>query len=48
MRLLERDVVRFDPIVTHRFAAEQFEDAFELMATRNGTVAKVVLEHPAG
>jgi threonine dehydrogenase-like Zn-dependent dehydrogenase len=47
MRLLERDVVRFDPIVTHRFPAERFEDAFEVMNARSGTVAKVVLEHPA-
>jgi len=47
MRLLERDVVRFDPIVTHRFPVEHFDEAFELMTARDGAVAKVVLEHPS-
>ena len=47
MRVLEQGLVELDPIVTHRFPAEQFRDAFELMDNRNGVVAKVLLEHPA-
>lgn len=46
VRLLERGLVDLDPIVTHRFPADRFEDAFELMDNRAGVVAKVVLEHP--
>jgi threonine dehydrogenase-like Zn-dependent dehydrogenase len=45
VRLLDRGVVDFEPLVTHRFPAERFEDAFRLMDTREGVVAKVVLEH---
>jgi threonine dehydrogenase-like Zn-dependent dehydrogenase len=37
--------VDFDPIVTHRFPLEDFEQAFELMENRRGIVAKIVLEH---
>jgi len=47
MRVLEQGLVELDPIVTHRFPAELFRDAFELMNNRNGVVAKVLLEHPA-
>lgn len=43
--LLRERVVDLDPIVTHRFPLEQFEDAFALMDNRRGVVAKVVLEH---
>jgi 2-desacetyl-2-hydroxyethyl bacteriochlorophyllide A dehydrogenase len=47
--LLERGLVDLEPIVTHRFPAARFEDAFRLMDTREGVVAKVLLEHvPAG
>ncbi|HST24464.1 MAG TPA: alcohol dehydrogenase catalytic domain-containing protein [Gaiellaceae bacterium] len=41
--------VDLDPIVTHRFPLEEFEQAFELMENRTGVVAKIVLEHaPTG
>jgi L-iditol 2-dehydrogenase len=46
VRILERGLVDLDPIVTHRFPARRFEDAFALMDNREGVVAKVVLEHP--
>jgi threonine dehydrogenase-like Zn-dependent dehydrogenase len=47
VRLLEQGNVDLDPIVTHRFPAARFEDAFALMDERPGHVAKVVLEHVA-
>jgi len=47
VRLLEQGSVDLDPIVTHRFPAARFEDAFALMDERPGHVAKVVLEHVA-
>jgi threonine dehydrogenase-like Zn-dependent dehydrogenase len=37
--------IDLSPIVTHRFALEDFERAFELMEHREGIVAKIVLEH---
>jgi 2-desacetyl-2-hydroxyethyl bacteriochlorophyllide A dehydrogenase len=43
--LLTRGVVDFEPLVTHRFPAARFDDAFELMDAREGVVAKVLLEH---
>jgi len=43
--LLTRGLVDFDSIVTHRFPAARFDDAFQLMDARDGVVAKVVLEH---
>jgi L-iditol 2-dehydrogenase len=49
LRLLERGLVDFDPIVTHRFPADRFEEAFAVLEERKGTVAKVLLEHaPVG
>ena len=45
VRLLEEQRVDFDPIVTHRFPAARFEEAFALMDERSGHVAKVLLEH---
>jgi threonine dehydrogenase-like Zn-dependent dehydrogenase len=45
MGLLRGQLVDLDPIVTHRFPLEQFEDAFALMDDRRGVVAKIVLEH---
>lgn len=47
VRLLETGLVDFAPLVTHRFPAERFEDAFRLLDDREGVVAKVLLEHPA-
>ena len=44
--LLEHGLVDLDPIVTHRFPTDRFEEAFALMDNRDGLVAKVVLEHP--
>ncbi len=43
--LLREGLVDLDPIVTHRFPLERFEDAFALMDARQGVVARVVLEH---
>jgi alcohol dehydrogenase len=47
VRLLEQGLLELDPIVTHRFPAQRFEDAFAVMAERSGVVAKVLLEHSA-
>jgi len=38
-------MIDLDPIVTHRFPLDRFEDAFALMDDRHGVVAKIVLEH---
>ena len=43
--LLRARLVDLEPIVTHRFPLERFEDAFALMDERRGVVARVVLEH---
>ena len=43
--LLREQLVDLDPIVTHRFPLERFEDAFALMDDRQGIVARIVLEH---
>jgi 2-desacetyl-2-hydroxyethyl bacteriochlorophyllide A dehydrogenase len=43
--LLTGGVVDFEPLVTHRFPAARFDDAFKLMDAREGVVAKVLLEH---
>jgi threonine dehydrogenase-like Zn-dependent dehydrogenase len=43
--LLRERLVDLEPIVTHRFPLEKFEDAFALMDDRRGVVAKIVLEH---
>jgi threonine dehydrogenase-like Zn-dependent dehydrogenase len=43
--LLREGLVDLDPIVTHRFPLERFEDAFALMDERRGVVARIVLEH---
>jgi L-iditol 2-dehydrogenase len=45
VRLLEHSLVDLDPIVTHRFPVTRFEEAFEVLEARQGTVAKVLLEH---
>jgi threonine dehydrogenase-like Zn-dependent dehydrogenase len=45
VRLLEHGLVDFEPIVTHRFPAASFEEAFAVLEERTGTVAKVLLEH---
>lgn len=46
LRLVNNGLVNFDPIVTHRFAAEDFSKAYELMDNRGTEViAKIVLEH---
>jgi L-iditol 2-dehydrogenase len=44
--LLARGVVDFEPLVTHRFPAARFDEAFGLMDAREGVFAKVLLEHP--
>jgi 2-desacetyl-2-hydroxyethyl bacteriochlorophyllide A dehydrogenase len=43
--LLGEGLVDLDPIVTHRFPLERFEEAFTLMDDRRGVVGKIVLEH---
>jgi threonine dehydrogenase-like Zn-dependent dehydrogenase len=45
--LLRERLVDLEPIVTHRFPLERFEDAFALMDDRRGVVARIVLEHAA-
>ena len=47
VEVLAAGLVNVDPVITHRFPAERFEDAFRLMAERDGIVGKVLLEHPA-
>jgi len=48
MRLLDKGLVDFEPLVTHRFPISRFEDAFRFMDRREGVVVKVLLEHEAG
>jgi 2-desacetyl-2-hydroxyethyl bacteriochlorophyllide A dehydrogenase len=45
VELLRASLVDLDPIVTHRFPLDRFEDAFALMDDRRGVVARIVLEH---
>jgi threonine dehydrogenase-like Zn-dependent dehydrogenase len=46
VELLGAGLLDFSQIVTHRFPAERFEDAFTLMVDRDGIVGKILLEHP--
>jgi L-iditol 2-dehydrogenase len=48
LELLGAGLVDFSEIVTHRFPAERFADAFRLLENRDGVVGKVLLEHVAG
>jgi L-iditol 2-dehydrogenase len=48
VELVRAGLVDLEPIVTHRFAAAEFEQAFELMDRRDGIVGKIVLEHVPG
>jgi threonine dehydrogenase-like Zn-dependent dehydrogenase len=43
--LLRESLVDLDPIVTHRFPLERYQEAFALMDERHGVVARIVLEH---
>ena len=43
--LLERDAVDLEPIVTHRFPAHRFAEAFAVLDERREAVTKVLLEH---
>ena len=43
--LLRERLVDLDPIVTHHFPLERYEDAFALMDDRQGVVARIVLQH---
>lgn len=43
--LLRERLVDLDPIVTHRFPLDRFEEAFALMNDRRGVVGRIVLEH---
>jgi threonine dehydrogenase-like Zn-dependent dehydrogenase len=48
VELVTARLVDLEPIVTHRFAASDFQQAFRLMDRREGIVGKIVLEHVAG
>jgi 2-desacetyl-2-hydroxyethyl bacteriochlorophyllide A dehydrogenase len=43
--LVSDRVLELDQIVTHRFPADEFQEAVRLMDDRDGIVAKIVLEH---
>ena len=45
VELLGAGLVDVAPIVTHRFPAGRFQDAFRLMDERDGVVGKILLEH---
>jgi L-iditol 2-dehydrogenase len=45
LRLLSEGRVDLQPLVTHRFPADEFADAFDLMERPGGVMAKVVLVH---
>jgi L-iditol 2-dehydrogenase len=45
VELVRAELVRLDQVVTHHFAAADFQAAFELMDRREGIVGKVVLHH---
>jgi threonine dehydrogenase-like Zn-dependent dehydrogenase len=45
--LVSDRLVELDPIVTHRFPAAEFRQAFDLLERREEAVAKIVLEHAA-
>ena len=45
VELLGAGLVDVAPIVTHRFPAERFEDAFRLMTEPAGVVGRILLEH---
>ena len=47
VQLLANRLIDLERIVTHRFSASNFQDAFELMQDRQGMVAKILLEHEA-
>lgn len=47
VEFLGAGLVDFEPIVTHRFPAREFDRAFDLMERREGMVGKIVLEHTA-
>jgi threonine dehydrogenase-like Zn-dependent dehydrogenase len=47
VELLGAGLVDFAPVVARRFPAERFEDAFGLMAERDGVVGRILLEHTA-
>jgi len=44
VRLAVEGNLPFEELVTHRFAAEEFREAFDLMRNRNAGVIKIVLE----
>ena len=45
MRILDKRLVDFETLVTHRFPISNFEEAFAFMDKREGVVVKVLLEH---
>jgi L-iditol 2-dehydrogenase len=45
--LLGTGLVDFSPVVARRLPAERFEEAFALMAERDGVVGRILLEHKA-
>jgi L-iditol 2-dehydrogenase len=47
VKLLGAGLVDFSPVVAARVPAERFEEAFALMAERDGVVGRILLEHEA-
>ena len=45
LALVAEGLLDLEPIVTHRFPAREFEDAFALMDNPEGRVTKILLEH---
>jgi threonine dehydrogenase-like Zn-dependent dehydrogenase len=45
VELLGAGLVDFSPVIANRVPAEKFEDAFGLMAERDGVVGRILLEH---
>jgi threonine dehydrogenase-like Zn-dependent dehydrogenase len=45
VELLGSGLVDFSPVVARRLPAERFDDAFALMAERDGVVGRILLEH---
>jgi threonine dehydrogenase-like Zn-dependent dehydrogenase len=47
VELLGAGLVDFSPVVAARVPTQRFEEAFALMAERDGVVGRILLEHEA-
>jgi L-iditol 2-dehydrogenase len=45
LQLLDAGKLHFEPIVTHRYPIDQYQEAFQMMQERKGKIGKVVLLH---